>query len=161
MSLMIRGMLGGVLTTLVLLGACATDDTMDTNAGTETATETGTTETDTNGDGDGDGDGECTPPPGVYGDCGPGTDACMADGGSKLCVVDNQNTPSIAVCGRRCTDTCDCWAPPADGAAVVACTELVPNTEGVCVLDCSGAKACPTGMVCTDEVGVEVCVFPQ
>ncbi|PRQ00417.1 hypothetical protein [Enhygromyxa salina] len=149
--------LAGVLTALVWLGACASDDAMDTNAGTETATETDSTG---DGDGDGDGDGECTPPPGVFGDCGPGTDACMTDG-PKLCVVDNQNAPSIAVCGRRCSDTCDCWAPPADGEAEVACSSLIPGDEGVCVLDCSGSKACPSGMICTDEVGLEVCVFQQ
>ena len=157
---MTRGIFAGVLTTLVLLGACATDDSADSNAGTESGeTETGETETDT-GDGDGDGDGECTPPPGVYGDCGSGTEACMTDG-PKLCVVDVQSTPSIAVCGRRCTDTCDCWAPPGDGEAEVACTSLVAGDEGICVLDCAGGKACPSGMICTDEVGVEVCVFQQ
>ncbi|KIG11996.1 hypothetical protein DB30_02148 [Enhygromyxa salina] len=141
------------------LGGCASDDAMDTNAGTETATDTGSTTE--SGDGDGDGTGECTPPPGVFGDCGSGTEACMVGDGPKLCVVDTQDMPSIAVCGRRCDDTCDCWAPPEDGEAEVACSSLIPGDQGVCVLDCSGAKACPSGMICTDEVGLEVCVFQQ
>jgi hypothetical protein len=138
---------------LALLGAlsvsaCTNDDPAD---GGSTETDTGASET---------GDGECTPPPGEFGDCAGGLDACMTDG-PKQCVLDSQDMPSIAVCGRPCTDVCDCWAAPASGDALVACIPLAPGDDGTCVLDCSDGQACPDGMICTGAVGVDLCVFQQ
>ena len=138
---------------VVALGACKPDDTTDA-ADSETATETG------DGDGDGDGDGECQPPPGVFGDCASSLDACMTDG-PKLCVLDNQDAPSIAVCARRCTDVCDCWAAPADGDAPVACMAIDQSGDNTCVLDCSDGQSCPAGMTCNAFGGVGLCMFNQ
>ena len=96
---------------------CPSDDTpSDAETGTETETGTG----DGDGDpGDGDGDPGTCSTPGVYGDCAGGLDACMTDG-PKQCVLDSQNMPSIAVCGRPCADVCDCWEAPAGSEAAPA-----------------------------------------
>jgi hypothetical protein len=148
-------MLIGVLGVLTF-GACSPDDTAET-AGTETASETGNGD----GDGDGDGDGECTPPPGVFGDCAAGLDACMTDG-PKLCVSDSQDSPTIAVCARRCTEVCDCWGAPTDGTAAVACVTLDQSGDNTCVLDCTNGETCPTGMSCSNIGGsVDLCMFDQ
>lgn len=144
------GLRTGVLVFL-LVGACTNDDTAEGDA---TGTDSATTQA---GDGDGDG---CTPPPGVYGDCATSTDACMTDG-PKLCILDSQDFPSIAVCARRCTDVCDCWAAPADGDAPVACLAIDMSGDNTCVLDCSGGQTCPSGMFCTGAIGAELCVFEQ
>lgn len=134
------------------VGACTNDDPAE-GGGSETGTESSET-------GDGDGDGECTPVAGVFGDCAGGLDACMSEGPAQ-CVLDSQDMPSIAVCGRPCAEVCDCWAAPASGAAPVACVSLAPGDDGTCVLDCSAGQACPDGMVCTGAVGVDLCVFQQ
>jgi hypothetical protein len=137
---------------LLLLSACPSSPTpSDDETGTETQTET-----ETIGDGDGDGDGGCMPP-GVFGDCANGgLAACMSDTAPQ-CVQDDPNTPSIGVCGLSCTDVCDCWAPPADGDAPVACQSLAPGDDGTCVLDCSGGQTCPSGMSCNTDP--QICVF--
>jgi hypothetical protein len=138
---------------LLLLSACPSGpNPSDGETGTETqsATESG------DGDGDGDGDTECMPP-GMFGDCANGgLAACMA-GSSAQCVQDDPNTPSIGVCGSACADVCDCWAPPADGTAPVACQSLAPGDDGTCVLDCSAGQTCPAGMSCNTEPAI--CVF--
>jgi hypothetical protein len=140
----------GVLT----FGACGSDDTAD-SGGSESGSETN------NGDGDGDGDGECTPPAGVFGDCAASLDACMTDG-PKLCVSDSQDSPTIAVCARRCTEVCDCWGAPADGTAAVACVTLDQSGDNTCVLDCTNGETCPTGMSCSNIGGdVDLCMFDQ
>lgn len=152
-------LLTGVLGVLTL-SACNSDNTAETG-GSETATETvGDGDGDGDGgDGDGDGDG-CQPPPGIFGDCASSLDACMTDG-PKLCVMDNQDAPSIAVCARRCTDVCDCWAPPGDGTAPVACEVIDQSGDSTCVLDCSDGQTCPTGMTCNAFGGVGLCMFNQ
>ncbi|MFO7563102.1 MAG: hypothetical protein R6X02_10705 [Enhygromyxa sp.] len=139
----------------LLLGLACTDD--NTPSETETGTETQAGDGDGDAEGDGDGEAECTPP-GVYGDCANGgLDACMAES-LPLCLQDDPNMPSIGVCGRRCDDVCDCWAPPATGDAPVACKALVAGDDDrTCVLDCSGGQACPSGMVCLDAL--DICVF--
>jgi hypothetical protein len=150
-----HALLIGVLGVWMFAG-CKSDDTAET-AGSETASETAVGD----GDGDGDGDGGCEPPPGVFGDCASSLDACMTDG-PKLCVSDSQDTPTIAVCARRCTDVCDCWAAPSDGTAAVACVTLDQSGDDTCVLDCSNGEACPTGMTCSNIGGdVELCMFDQ
>lgn len=146
-------LLTAVLTASLAWG-CKADDTA------ETGTETGSSTTSDTA-GDGDGDGECTPPPGVFADCGTSTDACMTNGGPKLCVLDGQTDPTVAVCARRCTEVCDCWAAPADGDAPVSCLTIDQSGDKTCVLDCSGGQTCPTGMVCTGDIGTELCMFPQ
>ena len=139
---------------------CPSDDTpSDAETGTETETGTG----DGDGDpGDGDGDPGTCSTPGVYGDCAGGLDACMTDG-PKQCVLDSQNMPSIAVCGRPCDDVCDCWEAPAGSEAAPMCVSLAPGDDGTCILDCSGGAACPNGMICTTSPGsdIDLCVFQQ
>jgi hypothetical protein len=135
-------------------GGCGKDDTDDA-ADSETASETG------DGDGDGDGDGGCQAPAGVFGDCASSLDACMTDG-PKLCVSDSQDTPTIAVCARRCTDVCDCWGAPSDGTASVACVTLDQSGDNTCVLDCTNGATCPAGMSCSNIGGaVDLCMFDQ
>ena len=138
----------------IVLFACSNDNTAETEGSETSSTETG------DGDGDGDGDGECVPPPGMFGDCGDGTEACMTDG-PKLCVADGQVNPTVAVCARRCTDECDCWAAPADGDAPVTCKVIDQSGDKTCILDCSGGQTCPTGMICTGDIGTELCMYPQ
>jgi hypothetical protein len=135
---------------LAIVSGCKSDDIAESGAEAETSSTAG----------DGDGDGECTPPAGVFGDCGSGTDACMTDG-PKLCVLDGQDNPTVAVCARRCTDLCDCWAAPADGDAPVACLTIDQSGDKTCVLDCSSGQTCPTGMVCAGDIGTELCMYPQ
>jgi hypothetical protein len=134
---------------VLLLGGCPSDDSSEGD-GTESET------TATSGDGDGDATtGECTPPPGVFGDCIDSLDACMTSG-SKLCIFGPEDS---AVCANRCTDACDCWAAPASGDAPVACKQIDMSGDNTCVLDCSGGQTCPDGMVCLGEAGNELCLF--
>ncbi|PRQ05489.1 hypothetical protein ENSA5_02170 [Enhygromyxa salina] len=146
------GLPAALLGALASLAGCSDGPESEGDTGTET-----TTATDTDS---GDGDGDCTPPPGVFGDCASGLDACMTDG-PKQCILDSQDMAQIAVCGRPCADECDCWAPPADGHAPVACIALAPGDDGTCVLDCSGGQTCPSGMICDGAIGSELCLFPQ
>lgn len=135
----------------LLLVACPSDDgTGESSEGSETAT------TSTTGEEDG-----CSPA-GEYAQCDPGsTAACMAGGGPDQCIVDDTSDPSIAVCGRPCTDVCECWAAPGSGDAPVACVSLAPGDDGTCILDCSGGQSCPDGMLCNElPTGAQLCVFP-
>ena len=136
---------------VLLLASACTDNGPSNEADTGTETQSATESA-----GDGDGDSECTPP-GVYGDCANGgLDACMAES-LPQCLQDDPNMPSIGVCGRACTDVCDCWAAPATGNAPVSCRPLVEGDDGTCVLDCMGGETCPDGMSCLDALGI--CVF--
>ena len=105
--LRVAGSAGLSFVCLLLIGCPGDDGVAESETGTGTGTEATSDATET-GDG-------CSPA-GVYGDCGGGgTTACMAGGGPDQCILDDTMNPSIAVCGRPCTDVCECWAAPATG----------------------------------------------
>ena len=152
--------LAGLLSLAAALSACPSDDTSsETETGSETSSATETTDTDPSSTETGD---NCSPP-GEFGDCGMGGDAaCMSAGGPSQCVLDDPGAPSIAVCGRPCTEVCECWAAPASGDAPVACVSLAPGDDGTCILDCTNDEACPDDMQCSQlPTGTKLCVFTQ
>lgn len=50
-----------------------------------------------------------------------------------------------------CVDACDCFAPPADGTAVVTCGPILEGGGNGCFLDCSAGQTCPAGMQCLGQ----------
>ena len=145
------GLLVGLLAISCLTG-CPSDDGSSEEGGGESGSETAAeTETDS---GDTEGCGQ----PGVYGDCISGGDAACMSSGDPVCLIDNQDNPTLGVCGIECTTECDCWEAPATGDAPVVCKALVMgDPDKTCVLDCSGGATCPDDMVCNEAIGV--CVF--
>lgn len=96
------------------------------------------------------GDGLPPPAPAVgFDDCANNpADVCLE---GEVCVSDDAAEPLTAVCAQAgCTDpSTDCLAVPPGGDALAACAEIDDSSDGEeCVVDCSGAETCPTGMVC-------------
>ncbi len=84
-----------------------------------------------------------------FDDCANNPEAVCLDG--EVCVSDDAADPATAVCAQAgCTDpTTDCREVPPGGDAVAACAEIDDTSPGEeCVVDCSGAEMCPTGMTC-------------
>ena len=81
-----------------------------------------------------------------FGDCfnNPAEDACLFDEG---CLSDGGMTGSVCF-EPGCASPADCPQPPAGGNAPVACTDVTGDLQDECILDCSGAQTCPTGMTC-------------
>jgi hypothetical protein len=102
---------------------------------------------------------EMVPPPPPE----PGYDPCVVPGTEcemgDVCVADMGG--AWEVCAQdACVDVADCTdLVPAGGAAPVACGD--PDGGGgvgdVCYLDCSGGQACPTGMICANNM---LCAWP-
>lgn len=96
--------------------------------------------------------GDDTPPPAPE----VGFDDCVNNPGGvclegEICVSDEAGAVATAVCAQTgCTDpTTDCRVVPPGGDALAACAEIDDTSAGEeCVVDCSGAETCPTGMVC-------------
>lgn len=106
----------------------------------------------------------CNDVPGNYEDCL--TDAGLIDTtpcaapGAVTCLTAGGPPATVGVCSvDGCLDECDCPAGPADGTAVVACSDVTGDPANLfCNLDCSGGATCPTDMVC---FGGFICLWPQ
>ncbi|MEM6294402.1 MAG: hypothetical protein AAGA54_24225 [Myxococcota bacterium] len=96
---------------------------------------------------------------GQWGDCiNENTLSCGNEDAS--CLANATMNPAWGSCILPCTDVCDCWAAPADGAAESACAPVLPGGESACVLDCTEGQACPDGMRCVALTGVQsLCAF--
>jgi hypothetical protein len=115
------------------------------------------------GDGDGDGDGESTSSEG-----GSSEDDSSSGGMPDMMLEDDPAYPECNIAedcpgwpddacsapGHFCSETCfdpqDVWkcTIPDTGTATPKCIDG-PN---YCLLDCSGGKTCPNGMICEDIV---------
>ncbi len=75
-------------------------------------------------------------------------DDCFGFSGSYGCVaiVDENMNPEDGICTAiGCTSNSQCPAPPG-GTATPVCESIFPDNG--CMLDCTGNKTCPGGMLC-------------
>lgn len=92
---------------------------------------------------------------GVFADCTlDEISACESD--AAICVVDNTEAPTSAVCVFECEEVCDCPAPPAGFEAQLACEDLTGEGAGDCYVDCEGGLDCPRGMYCFANI---ICMY--
>jgi hypothetical protein len=88
-----------------------------------------------------------------FGDCfnNMPEDVCLFDEG----CLSSGTTASVCY-EPGCSSAADCPQPPAGGNAPVVCTDVTGDMNDECVLDCSAAQTCPTGMVC---IGGQLCMY--
>jgi hypothetical protein len=76
-----------------------------------------------------------------------GFDSAVICGEAMTCIVSGIPIEA-AVCGRSCTEVCDCPAPPMTGTATVTCGALLGDGTNECYLSCQNGETCPDDMVC-------------
>jgi hypothetical protein len=87
-----------------------------------------------------------------YGPCTVGTPAHCSVTSACVYVVSGEGN----ACGEDCTNFSCPGAP--SGTALPLCVPALPLD--VCVLDCSGGRTCPAGMICSTTTTPPFCVWP-
>jgi hypothetical protein len=103
-------------------------------------------------------DGGGQPMSGMYSHC-LDANACAGVGACLQVLDANMNVTDGFCTPLGCqSPNLDCDPSPG-GTATPACYPVTANgmPDAVCALDCSGGKTCPTGMICQNLTGGQVC----
>jgi hypothetical protein len=94
--------------------------------------------------------------------CANNPDACPPAGARATCMWDGDLTTSPgSFCAQPCGDGQPC-APIEGREATCKPVETAEGTEGLCVIDCHDASACPENMICATgqtNLGSYYCIY--